>query len=38
MKAKDIMTTPVITVEPDTPVLNIAALLLARQISAVPVV
>ena len=38
MKAKDIMTTPVITVAPDTPVLDIAGLLLERQISAVPVV
>ena len=38
MNAKDIMTTPVITVAPDTPVLNIAGLLLQRQISAVPVV
>ena len=38
MKAKDIMTTPVITIGPDTPVLDIAGLLLERQISAVPVV
>jgi CBS domain-containing protein len=38
MKAKDIMTTPVVTVEPDTTVREIAALLLAQRISAVPVV
>ena len=38
MKAKDIMTMPVFTVAPDTPVLDIAGLLLERQISAVPVV
>jgi CBS domain-containing protein len=38
MKAKDIMTTPVIGVTPDTTVSEIAALLLERRISAVPVV
>ena len=38
MKAKDIMTTPVIAVAPDTPMLDIAGLLLERRISAVPVV
>jgi CBS domain-containing protein len=38
MKAKDIMTTPVVTITPDTTVGEIAALLLARRISAVPVV
>jgi CBS domain-containing protein len=38
MKAKDIMTTPVVTIEPDTTVREIAALLLKRRISAVPVV
>lgn len=38
MKAADIMTQPVITVTPDTPVADVAALLLERQISAVPVV
>ena len=38
MKAKDIMTIPVFTVAPDTPVLDIAGLLFERQISAVPVV
>jgi CBS domain-containing protein len=38
MKAKDIMTTPVITVGPDTPVSEIAALLFERRISALPVV
>ena len=38
MKAKDIMTTPVVTIEPDTTVREIAALLLERRISGVPVV
>jgi CBS domain-containing protein len=38
MKAKDIMTSPVITVGPDTTVSEIAALLFERRISAVPVV
>lgn len=38
MNAKDIMTTPVVTIEPDTTVREIAALLLERRISAVPVV
>jgi CBS domain-containing protein len=38
VKAKDIMTTPVVTVEPDTTVREIAALLLERHISGVPVV
>jgi CBS domain-containing protein len=38
MKAKDIMTTPVITISPGTPVREIAALLLERRISGVPVV
>jgi CBS domain-containing protein len=38
MKAKDIMTSPVITAGPDTPVGEIAALLFERRISAVPVV
>jgi CBS domain-containing protein len=38
MKAKDIMTSPVITVGPDTPVSEIAALLFERRISALPVV
>lgn len=38
MKAKDIMTTPVVTVSPATTVREIAALLLERRISAVPVV
>lgn len=37
MKASDIMTRPVVTVAPDTPVQRIAALLLERRISAVPV-
>jgi len=37
MKASDIMTSPVITVGPETPVGEIAAVLLARQISALPV-
>ncbi len=38
MKAKDIMTTVVVTVSPDTPVQEIAQLLNKRRISAVPVV
>ncbi len=38
MKAREIMTTPVITVGPDTPVSEIAALLFERRISALPVV
>lgn len=38
MNAKDIMTSPVITVGPDTAVRHIAALLLKHRISAVPVV
>jgi CBS domain-containing protein len=37
MKAKDIMTSPVISVAPDTPVREIAKLLYERRISAVPV-
>ena len=38
MKAQDVMTSPPITVRPDTPVVDIAALLIERRISAVPVV
>jgi CBS domain-containing protein len=38
MKASDIMTSPAITVGPGTPVSEIAALLVERRISAVPVV
>lgn len=38
MKASDIMTSPVLTVGPDTQVREIAALLFERRISAVPVV
>lgn len=37
MKAKDIMTSPVLAVSPDTTVEEIAALLFERRISAVPV-
>lgn len=37
MNAKDVMTSPVITVTPDTLVSDIAALLLEKRISAVPV-
>lgn len=37
MKARDIMTTAVVTVAPDTPVGRIASLLLQHRISAVPV-
>jgi CBS domain-containing protein len=38
MKARDVMTTPPISVDPATPVTAIAALLYERHISAVPVV
>jgi CBS domain-containing protein len=38
MQAQDVMTTKVVAVAPDTPVTEIAKLLLKRQISAVPVV
>jgi CBS domain-containing protein len=38
MQAQDVMTTKVVSVAPDTPVTEIAKLLLERQISAVPVV
>lgn len=38
MQAQDVMTTTVVTVAPDTPVTEIAQLLVERQISAVPVV
>ena len=38
MKAKEIMTAPVITIEPDTTVRDLACLLLERGISGVPVV
>lgn len=37
MRAKDIMTTPVFTVAPETPLKEVAALLVDRAISAVPV-
>ena len=38
MKAKDVMTTKVVAVAPDTPVDAVAALLLERHVSAVPVI
>lgn len=38
LKAKDIMTAPVVTVKPDTTVREIAEMLIKRHISAVPVV
>ncbi|MGH8709523.1 MAG: CBS domain-containing protein, partial [Burkholderiales bacterium] len=38
MKASDIMTSPVLTVGPETQIKEIAALLFERRISAVPVV
>jgi CBS domain-containing protein len=38
MRAQDVMTSPPITVGPDTPVIDIARLLVERGISAVPVV
>lgn len=37
MKARDIMTTKVVTVSPDTPVRDVAALMLEKHISGVPV-
>ncbi len=38
MQARDVMTTDVVTVQPETPIRQIAALLLEKRISAVPVV
>lgn len=38
MNAKDVMTSPVLTISPDTPVQEITALLLKHHISGVPVV
>jgi len=38
MKAKDVMTTDLVTVKPDTPVAEIAKKLIKRRISAVPVI
>lgn len=38
MQAKDVMTAPAVTIDPDTQVYDIAQLLLERHISAVPVV
>src|SRR5688572_6340075 len=38
MNARDLMTTNVVTVTPDTPVATVAALLLERRISGIPVV
>ena len=38
MQAQDVMTTKVVAVAPDTPVTEIAKLLVERQISGVPVV
>lgn len=38
MKARDVMTSPPITIAPETPVAEIAALLVERRISGVPVV
>ena len=38
MRAKDVMTSPVVTVTPETMVPQIAKLLIERRISAVPVV
>jgi CBS domain-containing protein len=37
MRTKDIMTSPVVTVTPDTPLKDVAALLVERGINAVPV-
>jgi CBS domain-containing protein len=38
MKAQDLMSTPVVSVTPDTPVFEVARVLLSRGISAVPVI
>ncbi len=38
MQARDVMTKAVVTVKPDTPIGKIAALLLEKRISGVPVV
>jgi CBS domain-containing protein len=38
MRAKDVMTSPVVTVTPDTPLKSVASLLVERGINAVPVV
>ncbi|MDQ7820341.1 MAG: CBS domain-containing protein [Armatimonadota bacterium] len=38
LRAKDVMTSPVITVRPDTPIKDVAALMAAHHISGVPVV
>jgi CBS domain-containing protein len=38
MKARDVMTSPVITATPETPVRDVAALLLERKISGLPIV
>jgi CBS domain-containing protein len=38
MRARDIMTTSVVTTRPDTPIREIAALLSRRQFSGLPVV
>jgi len=38
MKAKDVMTSPVVSVEPDTAVLQAVRIMLQRQISGLPVV
>lgn len=38
MKARDVMTTPVITAAPDTPIRDIATLLLEKRISGLPIV
>jgi CBS domain-containing protein len=38
MKARDVMTSPVVTARPETPVADIASLLLEKRISGVPIV
>jgi CBS domain-containing protein len=38
MRAKDVMSTPAVTVQPDTPIKEVAALLVERGFNAVPVV
>ncbi|MCS7236628.1 MAG: CBS domain-containing protein, partial [Armatimonadota bacterium] len=38
LMARDVMTSPVVTVQPDTPVKEVARILLTHHISGVPVV
>ena len=38
MKVKDVMTSPVISIEPETPVLQAVSIMLQRRISGLPVI